>query len=180
MTDDNIITNTGTLLPEERLKVAAARTISEWMEIYIEVIARTLEAKAFNQEGLKGVVKERFMGETIPRLKRIVRDFEVAGVTLHDEIDVSGIHLVPGYPPLWDDPNRPEVIFYWPDGQELKFQGKEALSAVGFFEFWQKHLIPIRGVKGGQRRIIQPGSAEEKEYFDAKNKDMQKGTEPDA
>lgn len=173
MTDD--IVNSGSLLPEEQLRVAAARTVADWMNIYIEVVLRTLEK--ITGEEIQGQLYEKFRGETIPRLRRIVRDFEAAGLTIYDEIEVEGIHLIPGHRPLWEDPSRPEAKFIWPDGSELRFQGESAISAVGFFEFWAKHQIPITGVKGGQRRIITPGSTEEQSYFTAKERD-QRGEDP--
>jgi len=173
MTDDPL--KPESLLPEEQIKIAAAKSVEEWMEVYIEVIVRVMSQ--MTEESLSGVIYERFRSETVPRLRRIVRDFRTAGLTIHDEIEVEGIHLIPGQRPLWEDTQRPEVKFIWPDGSELKFQGESAISAVGFFEFWAKHQIPLTGVKAGKRRIITPGSEEERDYFEAKERDLQ-GRDP--
>lgn len=178
MDGEEHITRSGALLPEDQIKIATARSVRDWMEIYIEVLARALEGDILQVE-LKGVVAERFRGETLPRLRRIVRDFEVAGLTINDEIEVEGIHLVPGQRVIWEDPNRPEVKFIWPDGSELIFQGESAVSAVGFFEFWAKHQIPVTGLEAGKRRLITPGSAEEQEYYSAKARELQ-GGDPNA
>lgn len=173
------IIKSGALLPEDQVKIATARSVAEWMEIYIEVLVRTLEGPDFEGVELKGVLAERFRGETLPRLRRIVRDFQVAGLSINEEIEVEGIHLIPGQKPIWENPNRPEVKFIWPDGSELKFQGASAISAVGFFEFWAKHQIPVIGLKSGKRRIIAPGSQEEQDYFAAKERDL-RGEDPNA
>lgn len=176
--DDGQARRTGPLLPEEEIKVACARTVAEWMDIYREILVERLKMLIKDQPSIEGITWENYRHHTVLRLRRIVRDFMAAGLDLRDDIEVSGIHLVPGHPPLWEDPNNPVVTFYWPDGQTLTFQGESALSAVGFFEFWSKNQTVIKGPKEGQSRIIKPGEAEHRSYFDAKAKDQAEGLEP--
>jgi hypothetical protein len=161
------------LIPEEKMKIAVAKTVRDWMQIYIETIARSMESEAM-QDQLHGVVFEQFKNETRPRLNRILAEFEAAGLDLHDDIEVQGVEIK-NYQMQWFAPKAPWVIFFWPDGRKLKFQGLDAASAVGFFWFWQTHQIPFAPPQGGQRRIIVPGSAEEQAYFRAKTEDLRNG-----
>ena len=159
-------------------RIASARTIREWMEIYVEILELSLR-EIEKQHPDDDSVYQKYKTESRPRLKRILRDFEVAGLNLMDEIEFEGVHVVPGQAhPIWEDSGRPYIAFYWPDGQALQFVGDDAISAVGFFIFWQAHQDPVLGAKvegSGESRIINPGEADHKAYFKAKAEDQ--GTE---
>lgn len=192
------------LPPDKAAKAVKARGIQEWMDIFIECIAEGCQtgftitgsddpnepqAEIFkNEEILKGVTYERFRGELIPNLRRIARDFELAGLDIGEDLEVSGCEfLTPAEMKqrnvatnvAWRDPHNPVITFHWPDGDFLVFKGIQALHAVAFFQFWQSCYTPVTGARGeGDVRIIEPGTPEAKEYEKAKKRDQANGLEP--
>jgi hypothetical protein len=46
------------------------------------------------------------------------------------------------------------------------------MTAINFIWFWQNHQIPAIGVDAPQRRIVRPGSADYRRYFDAKKRNL--------
>lgn len=183
MTEDNVIQFPGTqrigVLPEEQIKIACARTIEEWIDIYTEIVVRNLQYLEQQEPALKGIIWERWRSEGKPRLRRICRDFRSAGLLLSEDIEVSGIHLRPNHPVIWENPANPVVTFHWPDGSTITFRGDDAISAVGFFQFWVSQKELFEAPAEGKGRIITPGSREEQAYFDAKRRDQENGLEPE-
>jgi hypothetical protein len=181
--ESNIIQGPGStapdgMLPEEQMRAANAKSVRDWVDIYLEVIVRVMEqSKASNME-TKGVVWERFTGETRPRLRRIAHEFDSRGLVLSDELDISGVtpHPISGKP-LWEDATHPWVVFHWEDRQ-VAFYGAEAPSALHFILWWQQHGLPLRRPRAPKSRIINPGEAEHSAYFDAKRRAQERGEEP--
>lgn len=172
--------NLDSRISDKDIKIASARSVREWMDIYIEILIASLQEIEKQHPGDSGIY-EKFRTESRPRLRRLVRDFETAGLSLTDEIEFEGCHIVPGQPhPIWENSNRPCISFIWPDGQTLQFVGADAISAVGFMIFWMAHQDAVLGAKQdqptGESRLILPGEADHKAYFDAKLKDLKENS----
>lgn len=185
MTDEsNIIQGPGAtapdgLLPEDQIRAANARSVRDWVDIYLEVIVRVMEQSEASNMETKGLVWERYTRETRPRLRRIAREFDSRGLELSDELDISGVTPHPvSKMPLWEDASRPWVVFHWEDGRQVAFYGNDAPSALFFILWWQQHGLPLRPKKEAKSRIIMPGEAEHSDYFAQKRRAQERGEEP--
>jgi len=166
--------NLNSRISESDIVKAASRSIREWMAIYLELLEQGLKRIEEQHPGDDTIFK-KYQTESRPRIRRILRDFEAAGLNLMDEIEFEGCNIVPGHHPIWEDSGRRYIKFIWPDGQELMFVDETAISAVAFFIFWQAHQEPVLGAKAdkeGESRIILPGEADHNAYFKAKAEDQ--------
>ena len=151
------------LLTETEAKIALRRTVPEWMEMYASVIHQGLIAR-----NADGQAMETWRNEVRPRLKRIAGRFQVAGLVLSEEMEFAGPVVTPqGI--IWPKPHDPRIVFFWPDGSDLRFAGPDALSAVGFFVWWSNLQTPILGAKVGEAREVLPGSIDHDHYMRGKN-----------
>lgn len=166
--------------PEDRHNAALARTASDWMEIYIEIVERSL--RQIEQQHSAGGDAEAYATwrtTNRPRLKRIGKTLTKNGLVLDQRMEVSGLQFRPPNHIIWDNSLKPHATFHWADGQELTFYGDDAGSAVGFFAWWVNFQMVVLGPGGGgQSRIIDPRSPEYAAYMQAKARDQKKGLEP--
>lgn len=166
------------ILPEDKLQQARTKAIQYWMDLYLQILEQELKRQEASGLDKAKLIFHQYRTETRPRLLKIARRFQDAGLDLAEEMEFEGPRPHPqGRDVVWPNPRHPKVTFYWPDGHDLVFTGREALSAMGFFLFWQNYqtaLLP----RQQESRIIMPGDKEHRDYFQAKAADQAKGIEP--
>lgn len=168
------------LMGEARRKAALARDVADWMEIYTEIVRHQLEQMAAANLNDEGLLFEKWKSETRPRLRRVGKRFQEAGLVLDSRMQVEGVEVGRGGGlPIFLEPHKPWVRFFWPTGESLKFTGEDAVSAFGFFLWWSNFQVPILGPENvGQTKTYLPGDPEYDAYFAAKRADMNRGIEP--
>lgn len=174
---------TDPLLNPQQLKAAKARTVREWMEIYIEILIERLKQIEATRPDLHPMAMSTFRTEARPAMRRIASAFEGAGLELTEEMEFEGAHPHPDERIGWNDPTWVSVpekaTYFWPDGSSLSFTGADARHSLGFFLFWQNYQMPVIGMpQGGEKRIL-TGGVDYDRYFAAKKADQQQGLEPD-
>lgn len=169
-------------LSEAQLKAAKARTVPEWMEIYLGLIEADLKRIEKANPSQHAPVFEEYRNTGRPRLRRIASVFQNAGLVLDERLTFTGcqpVNTPQGPNVIFDNPTSPWVEFAWPDGSKITFRGVDALSAVGFIMWWSNFQLPIIGSGDeGRRRIINPGETEHLDYMKAKAEDQAQGNEP--
>lgn len=164
-----------------RVKAASARTPVEWMEIYIELIETDLR-RIEKEQGTNREIFSAYVSNTRPRLRRIGRQLQAAGLSLVDELRIiEPVVDIHSGDVLWGAPMR--CVFLWPDGQTCVFVEEAAGSAFAFFSWWKQFQdVTMRELLVAQSkpttRILESGDPGYEAYMRAKHKDQQQGLEP--
>lgn len=164
-----------------RVKAASARTPVEWMEIYIELLETDLR-RIERDQGSNREMFSAYASSTRPRLRRIGRQLQAAGLSLVDELRIiEPIVDINSGNVFWGVPER--CVFQWPDGQTSVFTHDAAGSAFAFFSWWKQfqevtmqELLVARS--GPKTRILERGDPEYDGYMQAKQQDQRRGVEP--
>jgi hypothetical protein len=180
----------GSLLPFEqerltkaRLRAVSARTPKEWMEIYFEVKELMWKHIERTNPQMHGVVWSNWTTVARPALKRVAATFQAMGLDMSEDMEFAGCEVINGEP-HWHTPDSPRISYFWPDGQEVRFEGDEALWSIAFFMWWQNFQISVldrtrqRVLQEGAVRTLKKGDKDHKAYFDAKRRDIEGGLEP--
>lgn len=171
------------MLDPIRTKAALARTVTEWMEIYLEVLEANLKQIEQTHPEHHGRIFAEYQQTARPQLRHIAKEFQKAGLSLSEEMEFEGPEIGPFGPNgemalRWPDPAM-KVTYFWPDGKsKLSFEGEYAQRSIGFFMFWQNYQTPLMPAQEGGKRIL-TGGAEYDNYFKNKKADQSQGLEPD-
>jgi hypothetical protein len=166
------------------LKRAEAKTASDWIDIFQEVIEHAVRTTMEENGDGKNVLEKLEPSRTA--FRAIKARFNDHGLPLLDALEVEGPLVVSnrlGY----DDVTWPLgewVRFYWPGRTDhLEFRGHQALVAMAFIMWWSQFQrtaqqwsdqLAGKEEKQGRTRAIEPGSPEWNQYFAMKNADLRR------
>lgn len=155
-----------------QLAAAQARSAEDWFDIFMSIVAhgvRDLTVKHGDAEmGERNLKDQRNYAATVRAA------FKYNGLPLTEEMFIVGptpvIDPETGIDVGVDWNGEQVVTFEWPSDKssKLRFRGQEALIAYAFVRWWTGFQSTYQIMEGkaaeGEKRIIQPGSAEYIDY----------------